>query len=425
VANTFAGGLYIKTERKTASMASKPFAEPSRVSIPLNGGTPTVAVGDHVDIGTCVGNGPCPAHASVSGTVTAIMAHGDDSLFVVIDNDCKHTVTAALNPVTKPLDALTAEDITVRIQNAGIVDTNSGVPLWQTLKAAAGKTKRVVISCAESEPWLTANSRLPAEQAESLIKGIKILIYTLGARKADIVVDENSKSLVPKVLEHIADKALIDVKVVTAKHPIGHPRQLVYALYNKRAPMGKTVLDIGYAVLAPETALAVYRALSTGMPVIHKRITVEGDAIKRPCNLTVPIGTSAKDIAELCGGTKKRFKRLVLGSAMEGVAATSLTACVDKTTDAVLFLSDLPQKETGCIRCGRCIPVCPVGLTPALLAAYGEKGLYAECEALGVHHCIGCGCCAYTCPGGVPIVKYIGKAKEALAIKTKQEENAE
>lgn len=425
MANSFAGGLYIKTQRKTASMASKPFAEPKQVSIPLNGGTPTVEVGDHVDIGTCVGNGVCPAHASVSGTVTAIKTRDANSLFVVIDNDCKHTVTAALNPVTKPLDALTVEDITVRIQNAGIVDTDSGVPLWQTVKAAAGKTKRVVINCTESEPWLTANSRLLAEQAESLIKGIKILIYTLGARKADIVVDDNSKSLVPKLLAVITDKALIDVKTVTAKHPIGHPRQLVYTLYGKRAPVGKTVLDIGYAVLAPETALAVYRALSVGMPVIHKRITVEGDAIKRPCNLTVPIGTSAKDIAELCGGTKKRFKRLVLGSAMEGVAAGGLNACVDKTTGAVLFLSAPTQKETGCIRCGRCITVCPVGLTPSLLAAYGEKALYAECESLGVHHCIGCGCCAYTCPGGVPIVKYIAKAKEALATQTKQEESAE
>lgn len=421
MAYSFSGGISVKTENKTKALAAKPFAEPPQVAIPLFGCTPMVSVGDFVDIGKSIGfsaeEGCLPAHASVSGVVTAIekrtLPDGSLCTFVVIKNDCRHTVVSTLDPVTKPLASLEAKELIARIRSAGIADAASGKSVAAMLSAALGKAKRVVINCTESEPWQSSAYRLMSEQTEAVIKGIKLLIFILGVRKADIAIEENKEKLIAKLEEHITDKSLIDIKQTTAKHPISMANRLIYAVYNKRVPLGGEPQDIGYAVFTPETAANVYRALSTGMPMIHKRITVAGDGIKTPQNLIVPIGTSVLDIAAFCGGTKKRFKRIVKGGALTG-ATIGEDAVIDKTDDGLLFLSAPKKESTNCIRCGRCIDVCPVGLTPSLLAAYSQKGLYSECAELGAAHCIGCGCCAYTCPSGIAIVSLINKAKAAV-----------
>lgn len=412
---TFQGGIHIKSASKAAATPAKPFAEPKRVSIPLYGCTPMVAVGDFVDIGACIGfsadKGCCPVHASVSGKVSAIerrQLNGAECTFVVIENDCRHT-TARMEAVSKPLNELTAEEIISRVRNAGIVDAASGAPLWEMLTQAAGKAKRIVINATDSQPMASASHRILAEQAESVIKGAKILIYTLGVRKADIAVEETETALIKSLEGHITDRALIDIKPVTPKHPIGNAGRLIYAIYNKRIGAGKTVYDTGFAVFTPETAAAVYRALSTGMPMIHRRITVDGDGLKQPCNLIVPIGTSAAEIAEFCGGLKKKFKRVVTGGALTGTAA-DLDTVVDKYTTGLLFLSGRSLKSANCIRCGKCIDICPIGITPSLIAAYSEKGLYGECDRLGAAHCIACGCCAYICPSAIPLTAQIQDA---------------
>ena len=272
-------------------------------------------------------------------------------------------------------------------------------------------TKRVVINCTESQPWESSMYRVVYEQTEAVIKGIKLLIYILGARKADIAVEEEKKALIDRIESHIADKALIGIKDTTSKHPISINERLIYTLYNKRVPLGGMDYDVGYAVFTPETAVAVYRALSTGMPMIHKRVTVAGDCINNPQNLIVPIGTSVSDIAEFCGGTKKRFKRVLRGGAFMGEVAEG-DGVVGKTDNSLLFFSSQKKERTGCIRCGQCIDVCPVGLSPVLLAAYSEKGLYEECLKIGADYCVECGCCAYTCPSGIPITSLIKKAKK-------------
>jgi len=285
------------------------------------------------------------------------------------------------------------------------------MPLYMMLREAKDKAKRVVINCTESEPWQSTCYRTVTEHTESLVKGIKLLIYALGVRKADIVIEENKKALIAKLEEHIKDKALIDIKTTTSKHPISITDRLIYTVYSKRIPLGGKPWDTGFAVFAPETAVNLYRAFSTGMPMIHKRITVSGTCIKTPQNLIVPIGTSVADIAELCGGTKKRFKRLIRGGALTGTLIDT-DAVVDKYTDTLLFLGNPKVKTGSCIRCGACIEVCPVGLSPALIAAYSEKGLFDKAMDMGAEHCVGCGCCAYTCPAGLPLLTHINEAKK-------------
>ncbi len=414
MAYSFSGGIKIKTENKTATMAARPFAEPPQVAIPIYGCTPTVAVGDYVDIGTLIGfsaeEGACPAHASVSGTVTAIDRKSEKESLVVIKNDMRHTLADKLEGVTKPLEELSAEEIISRCRASGITDSAAGMPLYAMLNAALGKAKRVVINCTESEPWQSTGYRTAWEQTEALVKGIKLLIYTLGVRKADILIEDGKRELVYRLAEHIKDKSLIDVKTTVDKHPISIDSRLIYAVYGKRVPVGGKPWDIGFAVFMPETAVNLYRNFATGMPMIHKRVTVGGNAIKTPQNLIVPIGTSASDIAEFCGGTKKRYKRLIKGGALTGTAVEE-DAVADKYTDGLLFMSGSKVKTGSCIRCGACIEVCPVGLSPALISAYSEKGLVNRALDLGAMHCVGCGCCAYTCPAGLPLLANINKAK--------------
>jgi len=415
MAYSFSGGINVKKENKTNLLAAKPYAEPPVVAIPIYNCAPVVSVGDYVDIGTLIGfsaeEGACPAHASVSGTVTAIERRDGNNTVILIKNDMRHTIAKEPAGVTKPLESLSTEEIISRTKNAGIADAAEGMPLYMMLREAKDKAKRVVINCTESEPWQSTCYRTVTEHTESLVKGIKLLIYALGVRKADIVIEENKKALIAKLEEHIKDKALIDIKTTTSKHPISITDRLIYTVYSKRIPLGGKPWDTGFAVFAPETAVNLYRAFSTGMPMIHKRITVSGTCIKTPQNLIVPIGTSVADIAELCGGTKKRFKRLIRGGALTGTLIDT-DAVVDKYTDTLLFLGNPKVKTGSCIRCGACIEVCPVGLSPALIAAYSEKGLFDKAMDMGAEHCVGCGCCAYTCPAGLPLLTHINEAKK-------------
>ena len=428
MAQTFHGGIHIDENKNTAAMAARPFAEPKRVAISMQQHigapcVPSVAVGDHVDIGQCIGDNEgalcCPVHASISGTVVAIEkrtgAMGAPVTHVVIENDLLHTVTPSLNPVTTSLDSLTPNEIVERVRKAGIVGMGGAAfPTYAKIKSAIGNVKRLIINCAECEPYITANHRLLLEQPDAVIKGIKILIYTLGVRKAVIAIEDNKRDVIELFERRITDKALIDIKVLKTKYPQGDERQIIYALYGKEIPAGKLPVDVGCVLFNPETVVSVYKALSTGLPVVHKRITVDGDAIKEPCNLIVPVGTSASEIAGLCGGIKKRFARLVFGGPMMGQAQWSMDSVVNKGTGALLFLSDSEEKQGQCIRCGRCINACQMRLMPALLAAYSEKANYNECERLGALSCVECGCCTYVCPGKVPIVQYIRNAKGAI-----------
>lgn len=421
MAQTISGGIRIDGRKSAGAKNAEAFTEPRLVAISMkqHGGIPlipSVAEGDHVDIGQCIGDNRgapcCPVHASISGTVKAVENRGGE-VFVVIENDMLYTVTPELNPVDGPLTELSAEDIAERVRNAGII--SGGVPACEKLSAAVGGVKRLIINCVESEPYLASARRLLLEQPESVIKGAKVLVYALGVRRAVFAAEDGDKELLELLDARTADKRLFSVKTVKAKYPQSGERELVNALYGKEVPAGKRPEEYGFAVFTPEEAAAVYRALATGMPFVHKRITVEGDAIKSPCCLVVPIGATAEEIAEFCGGVKKRFSRLVLGGLMAGTAAESLQCSVGKGTDALLFLSaEKEKKNSGCIRCGRCVRACPMRLMPHLLAAYAEKEKYGKCASLDVFSCTECGCCAYVCPGGVPITEDIRKAKAAL-----------
>lgn len=425
---TFLGGIHLDEHKSTSGMRAVPFTEPKQVAIPMSQHIgapcqPLVKVGDTVTVGQCIGDNKnalcCPVHASVSGKVIAleerIAYNGNKVVHAVLENDFNYTPCPDLSPVTVPLEQLTADEIISRVRDAGIVGMGGAAfPTYAKIQSALGKVKHLIINCAECEPYITANHRLMLEQPEAVIKGIKILIHALGVRKAVIAIEDNKEDVIRLFEKKIEDKALIDIKVLKTKYPQGDERQIIYALYGKEIPTGKLPADVGCVLFNPETAVSVYRALSSGMPVVQKRVTVDGDAIKKPSNLIVPVGTSFSDVAEVCGGTKKRFSRLISGGPMMGQAQWSLDSVVTKSTGALLFFGPMKEEIGQCIRCGRCVRACQMHLMPALLAANSEKGLYEECEKLGALSCVECGCCTYVCPGKVPIVQHIRNAKGAI-----------
>ncbi len=428
MAYTFLGGIHLDEKKNTADMAAELYNRPNRVAIPMLQHigapcNPTVSVGDKVTVGQCIGENLgalcCSVHASVSGTVVALeprrVMSGAEVIHAVIENDFEYTLCPDLAPVSVPLDQLSPDEIIERIRAAGVVGMGGATfPAYAKLQSARGKVKNLIINCAECEPYITANHRLMLEAPADVIKGIKILIHALGVRKATIAIEDNKENVIELFEKEITDKALIDIKVLKTKYPQGDERQIIYALYGKEIPAGKLPADVGCVLFNPETVVSIYYALSKGMPVVQKRVTIDGDAIKKPCNLIVPIGTSFKDIAEHCGGTKKKFARLISGGPMMGHAQWSLDACVTKGTGALLFMADEKQEIGQCIRCGKCVRACQMHLMPALLAAYSEKKNYEECDKLGALSCVECGCCTYVCPGKVPIVQYIRNAKGAI-----------
>ncbi len=425
---TFEGGIHIKGCKHTAGIKTVDLFDVKRVAIPLvqHIGAPckaTVTVGDYVKVGRCIGENEqslcCPVHASVSGKVVAlenrVAANGSRVTHIVIENDGKYSVAEEIKGTDKELTELTADEIIEAVRKGGIVGMGGAAfPTYQKIRSALGKAKNLIINCAECEPYITSNHRLLLEQPETVVKGIKILIHALGLRRAVIAIEDNKQDAVAALRRVINDKALIGIKVLETKYPQGDERQIINAIYGKELPAGKLPADIGCVIFNAETVAAIYRVLSSGMPVVYKRVTVDGDSIKKPMNLQVPVGTSFAEIAEFCGGTKKRFSRLVVGGPMMGVAQWSLDSVVTKSTNALLFLSDGDERTGQCIRCGKCISVCQMRLMPTLLAAYSEKELYDECARLNVKSCVECGCCTYICPAKLPIVQYIRNAKTVL-----------
>lgn len=434
MAYTFKGGIHVPENKHTAGCSIENISAPAVVSIPMSQHIgapcePVVAVGDTVAVGQIIGvvkaGLGAPIHSSVSGTVKAIVekqsTQGNKVKHIVIENDGLNTVDSSVKPCDKLLTEMDPAEIMDRIKAGGIVGLGGATfPTREKIASAIGKVDKIIVNCAECEPFLTANHRLLVEYPEYVINGLKIFLKAVGVTTAYIAVEDNKPDAIKILEELLKDSDMISVKVMKTKYPQGDERQLIYALTGYELPQGKLPADAGCVIFNAETCAATYNLFLTGTPLVRRVVTVDGDCINNPKNLYVPIGTPFSYLIEMCGGLKKKVKRIVSGGPMMGVAQWDIEAPAVKGTSGVIVLSEeIVRKEelpSACIRCGRCIKNCPMHLMPSYFAMFAAAGDYERAEKAGVMSCVECGSCTYNCPGRVQIVQLIRTAKNAIRV---------
>lgn len=436
---TFKGGTHVKEYKNTRSCAIRVMPAPATVTIPLSQhigapAQPTVEVGERVLMGQIIGlvseGLGCPVHSSVSGTVKEIKtvnnAAGLPVRSLVIENDGLNEMHPDIKKNGRVPEDCSAEEIVDTVRMAGISGMGgASFPTYAKLRGAIGKAEHMIVNCAECEPFITANHRLMLEMPEALLGGVRVLLCALGLEEAVIAVEDNKMDAVRMLEatveargEELLGSKRVRIAVVKTKYPQGDERQLIYALMRREIPAGKLPVDVGCIIFNAETCAAVFRAFDTGMPLISRIVTVDGDCIARPSNLLVPVGTSYADLADACGGLARPVERIVNGGPMMGFAQWDVEGSVTKGTSAVLFLSEEFIRPTlhhsACIHCGRCADHCPMHLMPYALTDFARKRQFDDAMAYDIMSCVECGTCSYGCPAGVEIVQYIRAAKGAI-----------
>jgi electron transport complex protein RnfC len=429
---TFKGGIHPPDKKELSKDKNiSPTKPPKRVVIPLvqHIGAPcklSVSVGQEVKkgevIGTPEGFVSAPVHSSVSGKVIAIgdfpLATGRMVTSIVIDNDGKEEWA----PLKDNPDymKLSPDELKTKVKDAGIVGMG-GAAFPAHVKLSPPKEKPVdvvILNGAECEPYLTADYRLMIERPQDVVEGLKILMKILGVNKGFIGIENNKPDAVEAMKKAASGEPNIQICALEVKYPQGAEKMLIKAIVGREVPPRGLPMDVGVVVQNIGTAVAVYEAARYGKPLIERVVTVTGEGIKEPKNLIVKIGTLVSDLIEECGGFKSETAKVISGGPMMGFAMYSLDVPVTKGTSGVLVL---PEEEVvhaegfgPCIRCGRCIDICPMGLMPSMLSVLSEKGFYEETKDYNLFDCFECGSCTYVCPSKRPIVQFIRLAKSLV-----------
>ena len=438
------GGAKVPHRKNTAPMESVVMPAPKEVILPMQQhiGAPCkvcVNVGDEVFVGTKVGEAGgfvcAPVHSSVSGTgkkiIKVTLPAGNECDAVLIESDGKET----LDPVIKPPTVETKEDFLTAVRESGLVGLGgAGFPAHVKLNVPKDKNiDTLIINCAECEPYITADYREVLENSWAILSGIYAVREILGIEKAIIGIEYNKHEAI-KILSEIADNEKYDpedlVTVVSLKssYPQGAEKVLIKALTNREVPEGKLPSDVGCVVMNVASVAFLSDYLKTGIPLVKKRVTVDGSAVKNPQNVIVPLGTRISDLMEFCGGFKEEPFKMLMGGPMMGIALVDDSLPVLKQNNAILAFGRKEAKlaeETACIRCGRCVSACPMNLMPTKICDAVKKGDAEEMEKFHIMNCMECGCCAFSCPAKRHIVQTIkvGKAQLRAELQKKKEGN--
>ena len=433
MAFSFFGGIHPKENKFYAeNQPIQEFPTPQQVVIPMAQHigvpcTPLVKKGDLVTIGQKIGDGQglcVPVHASISGKVKAVepRAHTNGTMVmsVVIENDGEATLCPDICSRTpEEVEQLTPEALMEIIREAGIVGMGGATfPTHVKLSSGLGKVDTIIVNISECEPYIVADDLLCREHAKEVVSGLKLIMKVLGLSTAHIAM-ENNKPAAADALHWEIDPSQIRLDILPAKYPQGAEKQLIKAVTGREVPSGGLPAAVGCAVFNAATCKAIHDAVYDGMPLIRRIVTVSGDIVMEPKNLLVPMGTSFQELLEAVGHSENPYK-VLSGGPMMGVSQFDLAVPVIKGTNAVTILGHKNRfviENPQCLRCGKCIEVCPMQLMPVLM----YKALFTkdvdEMNTADLMDCIECGCCAYTCPAAVPLVQGFRTGKQLIRSK--------
>lgn len=391
---------------------------------------PIVQKGDHVFTGQKIAEAggfvSAPVYATVSGTVKSIeprrVVSGDNVMSIIVENDGLYE-EVEYKPVSSAGE-LSKEQIIERVREAGIVGMGgAGFPAFIKLSPKEPeKIEYVIANCAECEPYLTSDYRRMLETPEKLIEGLKISLSLFDNARGILAVEDNKPDCVELLKKLTKDEPKITVRALKTKYPQGAERQLIYATTGRKVNSSMLPADVGCIVNNVDTIVAIYHAVIEGKPLMHRIVTVTGDAIADPRNFIVRIGTNYHELVEEAGGFKQEPAKIISGGPMMGMALFDLDVPTTKTASALLCLTqdDVSAMEPGaCINCGRCVEACPAHIVPRMLADYAEN--YNE-EAFLAHdgmECCECGCCSYICPAKRPLTQTIKSMRKMQLAKKK------
>jgi len=448
VRGSFRGGVH-PPEKKALTSERQIEAGPAvkRVAVTLSqhigaACKPLVEKGQKVEAGQKIGDSDAfvsaPVHSPLTGKVkeVGLCSHAllGRAEAVVIDAEEQSGPRLPVWQLGRDFDerAYTSEQICQAVRQAGIVGMGgAGFPTRVKIEPNPRMPKdTMIINGCECEPYITCDYRLMLERTDQVIAGMKLARAASGCSRVLIAIEDNKPLAIQAMRAALASSTRcegIDVVVVKTKYPQGGERQLINAVLKKQVPTGGIPPMIGVLVLNVATTAAIADAVINARPLTHRVVTVTGEAIARPGNYYVAIGTPVKDLIEFCGGVTKKSAKVVLGGPMMGLAIADLETPITKTTGAVTVLTGeqigrakFKGRQTACIRCGRCLEVCPENLNPARIAHAVKNNLLDLAESYYLNACIECGCCSYVCPANIEITGYIKTGKIFLARQRKK-----
>ena len=436
------GGIHPAENKLTNEVTTKVAALPKQAIFPLGQhigapAKPVVQKGDKVKVGTMIAEAggfvSAPIFSSVSGTVfkidTAIDATGYRKPVIIINVEGDEWEESIDRSDKLELVAahpeLTPEEIVKRVQNAGVVGMGGACfPTFIKLTPPpTAKAECVIINAVECEPYITADYRLMMEHADEILVGLELLMMGAKVTKGYIGIETNKPAAIELLTAKCNEKfngTQYQVEVVPLKqrYPQGGEKQLVDAVINRQVPAPPAIpVNVGAIVQNVGTAFAVYEAVMKNKPLFERYTTVTGKKLQNPGNFLVRMGTPMKDLIDACGGMPEGDNKLLAGGPMMGKALTSVEVPICKGTNSVTIISDDEARRKDaqpCIRCAKCVGVCPMGLEPYLLAKLSEVKNWERAESEDITSCIECGSCQYTCPAYRPLLDNIRLGKSTV-----------
>ncbi|GMQ64979.1 electron transport complex subunit RsxC [Vallitalea maricola] len=392
---------------------------------------PLVKKGDKVLMGQKIGEPQgfvsSPIHATVSGTVKAIKdvlhPNGSKVQGIVIENDGEYTEIEMKE--RKDYKNLSREEIINIIKEAGIVGMG-GATFPTFIKLSPPPEKKIdhiIVNGAECEPYLTSDHRIMIEETQRVVKGLEIILHLFPNAKGVIGIEDNKPDAIKAMKEAVGGISNISVATLKTKYPQGAEKQLIYSITKREVPSGGLPADVGCIVQNIDTVVAIHRAVLRGRPLMRRIVTVSGGAIKEPQNFKVRIGTSYRELIEAAGGFTEEPAKVISGGPMMGLALFSLDVPVIKGSSSILCLTKKEatvNEESNCIRCGKCVSICPMNLLPLELnkfAINNEDDLFVKYKGM---NCIECGACSYICPSNRHLTHSIRTTKRTIMAKKKK-----